>query len=275
VVAWALKQDQRHNVKNFYTASEAQTRLGVTKSSFFYLVRTGKIEKVVFPGKKQGVYPRSEIDQLAASIKALIDQYEPSCRFETATLEDLQTEVDIDLLLYGEKGTTPLEKRIERLTKNPESNFVLRRGAEIVGHMAFYPMEQTYLQKLLRAQVSGIPVDMVLPWLVGTPLNIFISIISVKPGFPQDLSKHFGLRLLAGAVGFFRVLGERGVILETISCTTRTPKGIKLAADLGMTGELIGDEPDRWRFSLNVAASDSLLVGEYKQGLEAYHRLHS
>jgi hypothetical protein len=270
VVAWEIKQEQRPHVKNFYTASEAQTRLGVTKSAFYYLQQTGKIKKVVFPGKKQGVYPRSQIDQLAASIKALIDQYEPSLSFEPATMEDLQTEVDIDLSLYGEKGTTPLERRIERLQRNPESNFVLRRGGEIVGHIALYPMDKEYLEQLLHAHVSGIPAEMVLPWLVGVPLHVFISIISVKPGFPNDEGKHFGMRLLAGTVSMLRTLGERGVLIETINCTTRTPAGIKLAQHLGMTGEAIGDEPGRWRFTLDVATSESLLIGEYKQGCEEY-----
>jgi len=238
-------------------------------------VKSGKIRKVVFPHKKQGVYPRAEIDHLALSIKALIDQFEPSSSFEAATIDDLATEVEIDLALYGERGTTPLEKRIERLRRNNESNFVLRRSGEIVGHVSFYPVEADYLNKLLHAEVVGIPAEKVLPWTPGVPLHVFMSIISVKPGFPSGVAKHFGLRLLAGTVTVLRSLGRRGVLIETIACTSRTPKGIKLAHDLGMTGELIGDEPNRWRFTLDVASSGSLLIGEYKQGLEEFQQAGS
>jgi hypothetical protein len=261
-------------LQNFYTAKQAQTRLGLPRSTFFDLVKKGTIKKVVFPGRKQGVYPRSQVDQLAASIKALIEQYEPSVSFELATREDLEKEVAIDLALYGEKGTTPLLRRIERLERNPESNFVLRRSGEVVGHTAFYPVDPEYLQKLLHAQVSGIPAEMVLPWLVGTPLSVFFSIISVKPGFLPGVSVNLGRRLLAGAVSVFRALGSRGVVIERISATTRTADGIQLAQGIGMVGELVGNEPGRFRFTLDIASSGSLLVQEYKQGLGEYTRLH-
>ena len=257
---------------NFYTATEARKRLGLPRSTFFYLVKKGTIKKVVFPGMKQGVYPRSAIDELALSIKALIDQFEPSSVFEPATIADLETEIAIDLALYGKGGTTPLEKRIERLNRNPESNFVLRRGGEIVGHCAFYPVEREYLIKLLHAEVSGIPADKVLAWSVGVPLHVFFSIISVKAGFPPDVARHTGLRLLAGAVGMFRSLGSRGVIIETVNATSRTANGIKLAHDLGMAGELIGDEPNRWRFTLDVASSPSLLAAEYREAHQAFRQ---
>src|SRR5438876_12218883 len=87
-------------VKNFYTASQAQARLGISRSSFFYLVRKGTIKKVTMPGKKQGMYPKIEIDRFAAEIKALMEQYEsePSS-FEPATFADLQEEYAIDLSL--------------------------------------------------------------------------------------------------------------------------------------------------------------------------------
>jgi hypothetical protein len=255
-------------MKNFYTAGEAQERLGLTKSAFFHLVRKGTLKKVTMPGKKQGVYPKSEIDQFAATIKTLIEQYErETSTFELATPDDLPIEYGIDMSLYGRKGTTPLESRYERLEANPEGNYVLRNGGVIVGHMAFYPVEKDHLMLLLDNKVRGIPADKILPWKVGEPLQIFIVIISVKRGFPPDVEKHYGLRLLAGAVNVFKQLGERGVIIENIYATSRTTQGVRLARKLGMEEQEYQDEPGRYRFSLNMQTSDSLLVQEYQLGL--------
>src|SRR5207244_9915390 len=100
------------DLKNFYTASQAQKRLMLSKSSFFDLVRKGTITKVTLPGKKQGLYPKPLIDNLAATIKTTLAQYERDTSvFELATLDDLPIEVDIDLSLYGSKDTTSLERR--------------------------------------------------------------------------------------------------------------------------------------------------------------------
>ena len=81
---------------------------------------------------------------------------------------------------------------------------------------------------------------------------------------------YLGLRLIAGTASAFRQLGEQGVIIEHIYATSRTEEGIKLCRRLGMTEEEFAEEPGRFRFALDVAASDALLLQEYKQGLEEY-----
>ena len=259
------------DLKNFYTASQAQKRLMLSKSSFFDLVRKGTITKVTLPGKKQGVYPKALIDNLAASIKTTLAQYERDRSvFERATFEDLPIEVDIDFSLYGRKGTTPLESRIERLKKNSEGNYVLRNEGEIVGHVAFYPVEKEYLIDLIHARVHGIPIEKIQMFTPGIPLQVMFIIMSVKPGFPPDVANHFGQRLIAGTVQVFRNLAERGVLIENIYATSRTHDGIKLCRKLGMQGEGIEGERGRMRFWLNVQTSDSLLVKEYNEGYAAY-----
>ncbi len=259
------------DLKNFYTASQAQKRLGMSKSNFFDLVRKGTITKVRLPGKTQGLYPKTLIDNLAATIKTTLAQYErDSSVFELATLEDLPIEVEIDLSLYGRKGTTPLESRIERMQKNPEGNYVLRNEGEIVGHVAFYPVEKEYLIDLVHARVHGIPLDKIQLFVPDLPLQVIFIIMSVKPGFPPEVAKHFGQRLIAGTVQVFRSLAERGILIENIYATSRTHYGIKLCRKLGMIGEAIEGERGRFRFWLNVQTSDSLLVKEYKEGYVTY-----
>lgn len=255
-------------MKNFYTAGEAQERLGLTKSAFFHLVRKGTLKKVVLPGKRQGMYPKSEVDQFAATIKTLIEQYErETSTFELAKPDDLPIEYGIDISLYGRKGTTPLESRYDRLEANSEGNYVLKNGGEIVGHISFYPIEKEHLMLLLDNKVHGIPADKILPWKVGEPLQVFIIIMSIKQGFPSDVARHYGLRLLAGAANAFRRLGERGVLIENVYATSRTVDGIRIARKLGMEEQEYKEEPGRYRFSLDMQTSDSLLVQEYRQGL--------
>jgi hypothetical protein len=80
-----------------------------------------------------------------------------------------------------------------------------------------------------------------------------------------EREKQYGLRLLAGVVEQFRRMGEKGIQIENVYARSWTTSGIQLCKKLGMQGEACPDEPGRWRFSLNIRSSHSLLVQEYKQ----------
>ncbi len=259
-------------MKNFYTAKEAQERLGMNNNSFHYLVRKGTIKGVVLPGRKHKVYPRTEIDKLAATLVAIIEQYEhESSVFEPATLEDLPTEYQIDMSVFGRRGTTALEARIERLKTIAEGNFVLKNAGDVVGYACYYPIERSYLLDVLAGRAAQpIPIDKFLPFVPSIPLDVYVFMIAVKPGFPPDTEKHYGLRLISGMVEHFRQLGERGVIIENLYARSWTTSGIRLCKKLGMEGEELENEPGRWLFSLNILSSDSLLVQEYRHAYNDY-----
>ena len=253
-------------MKNFYTAKEAQERLGMNNNSFHYLVRKGTIKGVTLPGRKYNVYPKTEIDRFAATLRTVIEQYEHETSvFEAATLEDLMVEYQIDMSIFGRKGTTALEARIERLKNIPNGNFVLKNAGDVVGYACFYALERARVQDLVAGRITGtLPLDMFKLFEPGQPLDIYLFVIAVKPGFPAEVEKHYGLRLIAGVTGQFRRLGEKGVQIENLYARSWTTSGIRLCKKLGMQGEEYPDEPGRWRFSLNIPSSNSLLVQEYK-----------
>ncbi len=51
--------------RNFYTSKEAQELLGVNTHAFYNMVRSGKITKLLIPGRELGVYPKAQVDKLA------------------------------------------------------------------------------------------------------------------------------------------------------------------------------------------------------------------
>lgn len=264
-------------MKNFYTAGEAQARLGLTKSAFFYLVRKGTIKKVTLPGKKQGMYPKTEIDKFAATIKTLLDQYEQETSvLEPATLDDLPIEYQMDMVLFGRECTTAMDARIERLNNLPNGNFVLRNAGEVVGYVCYYALDNAYAEELASGQTCGtVPIAQFRQFEPGQPLDVHIFVVAVKPGLRPDLERHYGLRLIAGMVEQFKNLGERGVQIENIHARSQTTAGIKLCRKIGMQGTLIDPLRGQWRFSLHLPSSTSLLVEEYKEAYATYQNEHS
>lgn len=261
-------------IKNFYTAKEAQARLGMNDNNFYYLVRKGTIKKVVPPGKKQSVYPKSDIDKLASALTTLIDQYDREVSiFEKATVEDMPEEHEMDVSLYGRK-TASIEERIARLKMNPESDYVLKNQDEIVGHICFFPVEPKSLEKFLAGEITELPPETMLPFEPGKPLDLLMLVMSIKPGFPPDVAKHYGFRLITGTLEVFKKLGERGIEINNIYATSRTATGIRICRKLGMSVEPMPNETGRFRFQLHVPSSELLLTKGYLQGLSEYKNQH-
>ncbi len=78
LIRHAEEAGEMRGVPGFYTAKEAQSVLHVNADQFQYLVRAGRLERVILPGRVYGVYPQVAVDQLAAATEALIKQYTQS-----------------------------------------------------------------------------------------------------------------------------------------------------------------------------------------------------
>ena len=260
-------------VKNLYSAKEAQKILGIDNNRFHYLVRKGTIKKVAVPGSKQSMYPKADVDKLAAAMTTLIEQYQQeTSSFEVATIEDMPEEYEMDVSLYGKKTAT-VEERIARLKKNPESDYVLKNEDQIVGHISFFPVKPEALEKFVAGKIADESLhEVILPYTPDTPLDILFLVMSVKAGFPPDTSKHFGSRLISGVLHVAKQLGERGIIIRSIHATSRTITGIRICQKLGMEQEPVPNETGRYHFSLEPQKSDFLLLEGYRKGLDEYEK---
>src|SRR5258708_34425753 len=120
-------------LKNYYTAREAQQRLGVDENNFYYMVRTKKIKKVVPPGKKQGVYPKSQIDRLAREMLAFMthDEDQGIQFVKVSTQEDVQEEYELASLRFG-SAVHDISQIEACLQKHPGIDFILRDHGRIV-----------------------------------------------------------------------------------------------------------------------------------------------
>src|SRR4051794_2535569 len=91
------------DMKNYYTASQAQERLGVDKNRFNYLVRSGKIKKHVPPGMAQGRYSKTQVDRLARENLAFMtyDESHGITFSKVTTHEDIEDEYALAEHMFG------------------------------------------------------------------------------------------------------------------------------------------------------------------------------
>jgi hypothetical protein len=85
-----------------YTAAEARKKLGVDESTFQYRGKEERINRVYLPGRKQPVYSKKEIDDLAHEIEAaVIIEKAKGIEFRKAAFNDLEGENQLAQLVFG------------------------------------------------------------------------------------------------------------------------------------------------------------------------------
>lgn len=265
----------------YYKAGEAIKKLGIPRSSFFVLVNTGRIPKVNLPLRKQALYPREEIDKLAAEQAELLQELEQSPErlvFMLPSREDLEQLVDLDRLVFHEETLILPEEQQKRFAYNPEVIHVLKdtKTNTVLGGITISPLKQDVLEKLIRLEIdeTQIKPEDYLSFTSGKPLDSYVIGIIARPGVGE---KYYAGRLLYSAFDYLIELLERGVIIRRIYTIATTLDGERIVKEIGFSrlpGEWQGEFEDFRRpyvLDLEVRDNKSKLVQQYlshKKNLE-------
>jgi len=263
-------------MEGFYTAKEARTKLGVTEDKFQYMVRTEQIKKVILPGRKYGIYPQSEIDELSAALTSFAHQYNKDKEtevFRVARPEDAKGMYDLGEQVMRQSGGQgiPPEKLIPFLSiPGSEIGHVLIRGKHIAGYFTVVPMYHDLLMKRMREEIptiSQIKPEQLARFEPGKPIDCFIWEVMSSPK-----EKHTGAYLIGKMLIFLHTLGKRGVEIEGVYATASSPEGIDLCRRMGMKlMDLPIIRPDNMPFELKIQEHPNWLTKNYISALRSYN----
>ena len=85
-------------VQNYYTAREAIKKLGISRSTFYDLVKANEIPRVTVPLRRKVFYSKQRIDELAEERARLVGEEEQTLKsfvFALPQREDLEQLVNI------------------------------------------------------------------------------------------------------------------------------------------------------------------------------------
>ncbi len=260
--------------KAFYSAKEAQERLGLDRNRFNYLVKAGRISRIILPGKKIGVYPIVEVEKFATLLDTTINLYDPNTTtFDVAKESDLEDVVELGLNVF-QGVTTPLETQRAWLKKCPDAIHVLRSGnSEIVGHFIMLPMpEERAIQVISRKILVGdIPIDEIEDFVPGKTIYAYVRQIAVLHNNNASIEANWGMSVLTGAANFIEDLGKKKVKLGSIYALATTRDGKKICQSLGFTRmPIIPDptKPNEIAFKLDVQESTVIFARNYRENYE-------
>jgi predicted DNA-binding transcriptional regulator AlpA len=254
----------------FYTASDVMKKLGLQSSTFYEYVKTGRIKKVVPPGRKEGYYPKAEVDKFIRAKEAFILQYatDPTL-FDKAQEEDIEAITYLGIELFGKHGSPNYETRLAQYHANPDIFYVLRQEEIIVGYIGFFPLKHEAMEAIMagmeedRFRASILTPANIVPFKSGEAKELFIII-----GAKQDVKKSiiYGSRLISGAIKVLEHLARKSIITESLYATSRTRDGIKLCKNLGFKQIFPEEEEDNLlRFKLDLLTTSNPLLKRYER----------
>ncbi len=254
---------------SYYTAKEVKEKLGITQGRLNTYIRNGTLKPFTPPGKKQGVYRRSEVDQLARDLQVFEEiRQATSSTFTRATADDLKATVQITRVLFGlrESDEETLARRLSWIKRNPDIFYVLKSDGQVVGYAAMLPLKPDKIERILSGEESSqlTNADEIEEFKPEKPISIYLVAAGVIPGLSHFEKRSYGARIVSGMVNAIIDLGKRGVIIETLAARSDTPDGIRIMKK-GFTE--IPSTTHARNFVIKVRESGMPFVQEYKQAL--------
>ncbi len=261
-------------MSKLYKASEARAKLGgMSTSSFKRLVDSGKIRKVVPPGKTQGEYVREDVDKLAEAMEQFVQIYaasEPVEKLEFSQAKDendIRETVQIARQHFGDNAYG-LEKRMVWFKRFPNGDYVLKHEGIIVGYFSIQAIKPESVDHIFnRKSGASVQLEDMIPIQPGKPLDLHVSGIGVKMGISRTQAKYYGMVLLNKLFDTLIELGEQGIDIHKVWSKSSTVPGIKLSRDLGFT-ELGYINNEQIGFVLDMETSSLPAIKQYREALK-------
>src|SRR5258708_1269452 len=247
---------------DYYTASEAMAKLGLSKTAFHRKVNAGQIPKVVPFGSKQGVYPRRDIDALALAMN-MVFEFQEKIIFSRSTPGDQVEEMDVGIRCFGSEFITPLPERIAFQQKSEFTFWSLKVDGRVVGYVSIFRFPTDFLDDILTGRhiERDITVKEVLPFTRLEPFHVYIDVMAVDPRLPHHLRHLYAGIMVSRFANVILDLRANGYLIDTLYTVTATPEGDNLVRKLGfhhMPGKSLASSRIAYMFKIDEKGIEQL-----------------
>lgn len=247
---------------DYYTASEAMKKLGLSKTMFHRKVNAGQIPRVTPPGYKQGVYPKRDIDALALAMNMVFELKEKIV-FSRSTPGDQVEEMDVGIRCFGSEYITPLPERIAFQQKSEFTFWSLKVDGRVVGYISMFRFPAAFLDAILigRHIERDITVKEVLPFTRLEQFDVYIDVMAVDPQLSHHLRHLYAGIIVSRFANVILDLQANGYLIGTLYTVSATPEGDHLVRKLGfqlMQGKSLASSRLAYMFKLDQKGIEQL-----------------
>ena len=215
-------------MKHYYTSGEARQYLGIDVGAFYYLIETGKIKRLMPPGKKRGFYSKHQIEKLARErLKCVNVGGEPGPIFMKATLDDIDEEYELATLMLNGSAAYGVPTYKAWLGKNPDTNFIIRDQGRLVAFMLVLPVKQRAIKRWINGEIREweIGAEEVLSYMPTSSVECIIMSMATTSDVDKRKRQVYGLRLIRGFLRFINDLAEQDVTITRFYAISATQEG--------------------------------------------------
>ena len=246
----------------YYTASQAMAKLGLSKAMFHRKVSQGFIPKMTPPGKKQSIYPKRDIDALARAMNLVFEQQD-RIMFSKSTPADQEEEIQIGTRCFGAEFITPLLERLAFQQKGEFTFWSLKVDEHVVGYISMFRFSPDFLDNLLtgRKIEREITVKEVIPFSRLEPFDIYVDVMAVDPRLPPHLRRLYAGIIVSRFAAILLDLRANSYLIQTIYTVSATKEGDNLVSKAGfhlMKGKSIAPGRLAYDFPLNEQGIERL-----------------
>lgn len=256
----------------YYTAAEARKKLGLDESTFQYWGKEERITRVYLPGRKQPVYSKKEIDDLANEIEAaVIIEKAKEVEFRKATFEDLEEENQLAQLVFG-RAAAALPRKMY-LESNPEGDYHLYDQGKLVAYLTLFPLKKEVIASFMRGEIRGWQIEPhdIEQLTPGKPIEILLMDMVTTPTVPPQKRKEYGRFMLVNLLKVLQSWGAKGIEITKIHAIGGTSNGQHILESAKFTrGEKLGT--GRVPYVLDVGQSNTRWLKGYKEAFEGWKR---
>lgn len=269
--------------EGYYTAQEAQKRLGMNRDVFNNHVRQGTIKKTVFLGS-HGYYKKADIDLLAERIETLIfTATAHDSEYRVATIDDLEDELDLAALNFGRKrAEATRDARGRFLQANPEMTHYLFDHQRMVASINFIAFTHDAVVEFRQGKRGWLfEANKIEPFAAGHPLECVIIDMMTTTRATLDQRHRYAAELLSK---FARITltewGRQGVDIITVDACAGTDDGERILKRASFVYQGVkeynnnGKIDEREMYHLDISESALKMLQPYKRALAEWRNAH-
>lgn len=258
--------------KGYYSTGEVTRLLGVSKTTLYTYVENGRLEQRIPPGRKQGVFPKAQVDILRQELRNFSKSNGPIARFAKCTPDDMDSCALLIEQLFNHAPNT--ERWKQYLINNPDIGYILRTDTgEVIACGFFMPLTAERIEEMFSYEETHTPSilpDEIKPFVPGEPVHLYVRAVGVSPALSREHKRMYAAVLIRGMREAIIELGSRGIDIRTIQSRSQTRDGISVMRAMGFT-EVVSSTASR-QFTIEVEKSGIPEIMRYKAALAQWKK---